>query len=260
MPVERAPVGVKARVDLDRTVAGGAFPLYMAAYIAEFGLEITPEEIALYGADPTIRSSDVPQVQEYRQRGPAEEAEYQRVYRTVSESVYVHKHQLTPIDESQPGVEYIRSEFGNVGYDTVRPRVVEEATHWWLHRNDYPNPDKVVISKSPPDKLFKILWMHVLEYGSGGINVPRGIHVVLWDDGFKGLIEAADEVADRYPLARRALGGVLLVGFGAESNRVHRSDNLQIVNQQSWQGQHLYPAVAQVKDIISESRATKRIL
>lgn len=232
MSVERS--AIIPIIDIDSTIAGGVVRAHMMTYNSAFPLGMTQEEIDGLEQNPEIKKTfDVPQIIALRAQGEDAEIRFQEVRASIRTSDDVHRN-LTPIPGSQEGVEMIREVYGDVRYYSVRPKEVENPTRWWLTEHNFPNPGNLVICTSPQDKMFKILRDHVLKRGDSGVNVPENTTAVLWDDSYKELIAAAGRLAEQYSVIRRALGGLVVVGFGADVNTQHGEPKVRVINQPRW--------------------------
>lgn len=201
---------VEVVLDIDQTLAGGVVSAHMGYYNRRLGLGMTADQIR--ESDGYAKTFDVPQIVSFRNGGNgAEEAMFQQVRSEIRTSSEVHL-DLRELPGSVDGARSLVG-LGDISYYTVRPPEVEDATKQWLANKGFPDPEHVVICSSPKDKLERIIADKLVGQENDG-ELPT---VVLIDDSYKQLAEAATEIVQTDPDMRKYMERIVLVGFGLQS-------------------------------------------
>ena len=247
-------------LDVDQTLNSGLVKVHLNVYNRELNLGLTAEEIdqanQVYG-----KTFDVPAIYNFR-RGrdlnapiekdaeipfdPENEAEFQRVREIIRTSEEVHLG-FNTLPGSIEGARALAAR-GEISYYTVRPHEVIGATRRWLNKHNFPNPENVVICDSPEDKLKRIIADKLEPHKSDENGLPT---VILIDDSFKQLADAAKKIIANDPSMRVYFEHLILVGFGLPEGFQLQGDfypatGLRTLLLPNWESENLQDIIAQI--------------
>jgi hypothetical protein len=191
-------------LDIDQTLAGGVVAVHLRHYNEQLGLEMTEEQITA-AASYYSKTFDVPQIMEYRKKN---EENFQKVRSWIRTSSQVH-HELELIAGSKEGVHMLAESVDGVGYFTVRPIEVSEATASWLVMHGFPQTENLVICTDHAGKIKDVL----------ATAHDEEARIVLIDDSLKELLIAATKLAKEDPSIQEQYRNLVLVGFGYDTIR-----------------------------------------
>jgi hypothetical protein len=218
-------------LDIDQTLAGGVVSSHMRLYNERLELGMAADEIdALDGQFG--KTFDVPQIQKYRD---VNEEGFQQVRSEIRTSKQVHLDFKTLPGSIKGALALVQT--ASVSYYSVRPIEVEVATKEWLKKHGFPNPEEVVICDSHEDKLRKIAADHLAKE-------PEKT-VLLIDDSFKQLADAAGKITDEEPEMKVQFSRLVLVGFGVDHHGIQLEEifylksGIRTIALPSWESEHL---------------------
>lgn len=239
-------------LDVDQTLAKGVVKAHLLTYNDWLQLSMTPDQINeadLHHA----KTFDVPQIKEYRERGRVEESLFQEVRNAIRTSPEVHLN-CSPLPFATEAVRFLTADktIAFKGYYTIRPKEVRNATQKWLKKNNFPQPNRTIICDTHEDKLKKII-LDSLFYGhKSQLNNTK---VVVIDDSFKQLIEAASNLVDKSKTWKSLVKSVVIVGFGINQANKHKllegviypDLGLQTLSLPSWEQSNVEQLISTLK-------------
>lgn len=199
--------------------------VHLRHYNQIFELGLSDEEITTLSGQYQ-KTFDVPILQELRQR---DEVAFQQARETVRTSEQVHL-ELEVLAGAVEAALLLAAHAAQLGYFTVRPDLVRQATHQWLRNHGFPNPDFVIICTDHGHKILAVL--------EEAITADQ--QAILIDDSLVGLMDAAEELAAQEPELASELSRLTLVGFAVKAELlpqlIQRGEaiGIKVVNLDSW--------------------------